>query len=152
VSGVQSKVATLMANDVDFPKLVGTIRADAPTGMTLTGMTVSVNTGFSATGVTNANSNSNTSSNLDMSGDQHIGTITVTGLTPNYADVSAYVTKLSLITGLTQVYPVSSVAGPSGVAFSLQITLTDKLLTHRYAGSASAKSTASTTTPTTGGH
>jgi hypothetical protein len=152
VAAVQAKVATLMTNDVDYPALIATMTRDQPTEMVLTAMSISVNSGFSASGVTNSNSNSNTSSNLDLSGAQHIGTVTLTGIAARYTDVSAYVTKLGLITGVTQVYPVSSIAGPEGVQFSVQITLTDKLLTHRFTASTAGAKSGSNTGSTTGGH
>lgn len=127
---VQSQIHTLMADDVQFAGLVGTLRGDLLPGMAISQLTATVNSGFGTAGA--AGSGANSGSALNTSTDKAIGTITLTGTARHFSDVSGYVDRLGTVKGLASVYPISNAANTGGVQFSLQITITDKSLSHKY--------------------
>ncbi|MGH3632133.1 MAG: hypothetical protein ACRDRL_32415 [Sciscionella sp.] len=130
---VQSQISTLMADDVQFSGVVGSLRSDLLPGMAISQLSAQVDTGTTGTSTAGSSgTGANSGAVLNTSPDKTIGTMTMTGTAIRFSDVSAYIDKLSAVTGLVQVYPISNAAGTAGVQFSLQITLTDKLLSHRY--------------------
>jgi hypothetical protein len=125
VSQVKAQVATLLKNDVDFPNLVAQLRAQLPPAMTISALTVTLTAGGSqSTAVVTAP--------LDSSGHTHIGTITISGDGRHLTDISTYVERLSTIKGIAQPYPTSNRTADTGVQYSVQVTINDQLLTHRY--------------------
>lgn len=125
ITQVQSELAGLLKNDVDFEALLGQIRSRLPAGMTVGQLSVVLDNGAvsSATGGGAA---------LDASGLTHIGTVTLSGTGTRLSDVSTYVDKLKTITGVVEPYPASNQSADAGVQYSVQLTLTDELLTHAH--------------------
>lgn len=131
ISQVQTQLAGLLSSDVDLGSLVGQLRAKLPAGMTIDTMSVTINTGAVST-------SSNTgAAALDASGSKHIGDVSIGGSGHRLSDVSAYVDALNAIPGIVTPYPASSANSNTGVAYTVQLTLTSKLFTHRYDGNKS---------------
>jgi len=70
---------------------------------------------------------------LDTSGQSHIGTITISGQVRKVADVATYVNRLSAIPGLVDPYPANSTANDTGAQFTVQLSINESLLSHRFA-------------------
>lgn len=130
---VDSQIHTLMAQDVQFAGVIGTLRGDLLPGMAIAQLSLSVNSGFGTVGA-GTGPGPDTGSVLNTAPDKTIGSITMTGTALHFSDVSGYVDKLSTVTGLASVYPISNTANTGGTQFSLQITITEKLLSHKYDG------------------
>lgn len=156
ITQVQQQLGWLMASDVNVDKITAAIVAALPPTMTIDSATVTV------TGVAGAASGSSTDDKttgvggLDTSDAHHVGTVTLSGTGAQLTDLAAYVDALRRVPGVFEPYPLSNQAtgadasaagsagvpagGPAGPAsgatagttYSLQLTLTDALLTHRF--------------------
>ncbi|MGX7680785.1 hypothetical protein ACSMXN_18010 [Jatrophihabitans sp. DSM 45814] len=133
VSQVQNQVATLLGNDIEFPKLIAGIRAKLPLGMTIDQLGVTLQVSTNASGGTGANAP------LDSSGHKHIGTVTLSGTGHRLTDVSTFVDNLATVKGITQPFPTSNRSDDGGTSYNIQITMTDELLSHRYDHTAGGK-------------
>jgi Tfp pilus assembly protein PilO len=123
-AGVQSKVAALMKDDVDVPKLLADLRAALPATMAIKQLSLTL-TPESAHAVTGAV--------VPLpSAHATIGKITMSGSGRAFDDLSSYVEKLAAIPGVTNVLPGTNVADAAGTQFSLTLDLTDQLYSHRY--------------------
>lgn len=124
VAQVRAQLGTLLSDDVDVAALIGKIRAAAPPGVHLTGLTATV------TGPTDSGG---TTGSLDTSGAQHIGTLEIQAEGGHIDDAAAFVDALAKVRGLVDVLPTSNTAQTgSSTQFTLDATLTDALLSHRY--------------------
>lgn len=129
VSGIQSDIASLMAGDVDFARLLGEIRTALPGTMTIKTESVTLSPASVASGsVTGAAS-------LDTSGNPQIGMVTLTGSADTLDDISGYVDNLDGIAGVVNLVPTSNTAADGqnhGVQFNLTFGLTNQVLSHTY--------------------
>lgn len=125
VKSIQSQVANLMKTDVDLPQLVKDVTGALPPGMAITQMTITVNQTASAQG-------GGTGSNLDTSGHQHIGVVTLTGTGRNLTDLSSYIDQLTKVKGVLQPYPTQNAASSNGTQWGLQLTLDEERYSHRF--------------------
>jgi hypothetical protein len=135
---VQTQLAGLMAADVNVGSLVGAVVTALPKDMTIDQLTVTVSAA-SASGASSSGGKSTGAGELDMSDAVHIGTIALSGTGRNLTDLAAYVDSLRKTPGLFDPYPLSNQTTDTGTSYSLQVTLTDALLTHRYEVPAGAK-------------
>jgi hypothetical protein len=128
IATVRKQVGSLLANDVDFAKLLDTVSTAAPSGVAVSQLFVTVDS-------TTAKSASGTAVGggaLDTSGRKHIGSILLTGIAHDLGQVAAYVDKLAATPGLVGVFPTSQQVSGKSVQFTLQLVPTDQLLSHRY--------------------
>jgi hypothetical protein len=128
---IQTQVKTLMADDTRFPGVIVKVRSDLLPGMAISQLSASIDVGAAKT---NASTGSGTNSGavLSSSSAEPIGTMTMTGTAVHFSDVSQFVDRLNKVSGLANVYQASNTANAVGVQFSLQITITDAALSHRY--------------------
>jgi hypothetical protein len=126
ISQVQTKLAGLLTDDVDMATLVGTLRAKLPAAMSINQLTVTINTGLAPT------SPASGAAALDASGATHIGGVVLSGSAKKISDVSSYVDALGTVPGVVSPYPASSSSSGNIVQWSVQLTLTAQLLTHRF--------------------
>ncbi len=129
VTDVQAEIAKLMSADVDLVQLMGQIRASLPASMTIKQESVTISLAGAASAGT---AGSTSGAGLDTSGRAHIGNVTISGVGKTLDDLSIYASKLAAIPGIVDVVPTSNVADETGVQYSLQFVLTDKLLSHRF--------------------
>jgi hypothetical protein len=69
---------------------------------------------------------------LDTSGNQQIGTMTLTGLAAHVQDVAVLVNRLGTVEGLVGAYPTSNTVTEKGAQFTIQLSLNNNLLSHRF--------------------
>ncbi len=132
VAEVQKQVAGLMGNDVAFAALVGALRQQLPPGMTISQLAVTIDTKTTGAPAGAAASAPGGASNLDASGQRHIGTVALSGTGTKVSDVAAFLDRLTTVPGVLEPFPLTNQATPNGVQYSLQMTLGDTLLTHQY--------------------
>jgi hypothetical protein len=133
LSEVQTQIRQLMGNDVQFANLDAALRVTLLPGMAISQLTAAINTGAAAGAVApTSGSGANSGSVLNTAPARAIGTITLTGTAVHFSDVSGYIDRLGTVKGITSVYPISNAVTEGGVQFSLQITITDLSLSHRY--------------------
>lgn len=128
VTQVRAKLATLLAGDVDVSTLIGRLRAAAPSGVAISALTVTIDdpaASGSAVG-------SSPVATLDTSGAKHIGSVLINGTGRSIDDVPRFVDAVAAIPGVVDVLPTSNATQAIGTKFSLTLTLTDKLFTHRF--------------------
>jgi len=133
---IKSQLGSLLTTDVDVPKLATDVMAMSPSPAGLTKLDVEVTTA-SAQPASNADS----SGLLDTSGRQHIGTIEVTGVVHSIDDVATYVTRLSRLPGIVEVFPSSQQVNGKLVTYTIDMTMTDQLYSNRYAAATPAAAT-----------
>ena len=137
ITDIKGQLATLMAADVDTTKLLNALVARLPHGAAVTQLQLSLDAAGEQTSTTTSSSSSSSTQGggaLDTSGQPHIGSLTVTGTAGSLSDIAAYLNQLATLPGVVGVYPTSqgkNSSGP-GAQFTIQMTLTDELLTHRY--------------------
>jgi hypothetical protein len=119
---VQSQIAGVMTDEVDFAALLGKIRGALPGSMSITTTTLTmVATASTAAGVS-----------LSGSGAARIGTVTIAGAGQTLDDLSTYVVALSKIPGVVDVIPSSNNSAGPITAFNLSFGITNELYTHRH--------------------
>lgn len=137
VVAVRTELARLLGTDVDVSALVTSILKQLPAGATVSQLAVTISPPVSQQGRPQVAGGTAT---LDTSGRPHIGLISVTGQAARVTDVSTLVDRLSALPGFIDPYPTSNTANDKGTLFTIQFSITDKLLSHRY-----DKATSSTT-------
>lgn len=130
ITASEGQVARLLAQDVDLGALLGTLRERLPAGMTIDqlGTTVDVvepgaagAAGAATAGVT-----------LDPTGSTAIGQITLQGSATSLDELPTFLDQLAGVDGLVAPLPLTNASSDTGITYSLQVTMTDALLTHRY--------------------
>jgi Tfp pilus assembly protein PilN len=129
IAEVNQQLSGLMAGDVDFTKLVGALRSALPAGMKISQIQLSVNP---LTEQAPSGSNAAGGSSLDTSGQQRIGTITVSGSASKFTGLAAYAAALRKLDGVIDVDPESNMSDAKVFQFTVAMTVTDSRLTHRY--------------------
>lgn len=130
IDQVKAQTATLMASDVDIDTLLGKIWSALPDGMTISQIDVTVP---STVAGANARDPSSGIGALDTSDAVHIGTVTLSGTGGAITDVPTFVDGLGAIPGVFAPFPTANTADATGVQYSVQLTLTDALLSNRFA-------------------
>jgi hypothetical protein len=120
-----------MAADVDVSALLGAVVAALPKEMTIDQLAVTVSAASSRGDLASKGKSSGVGG-LDLSDAVHIGTVTVSGTGSTLTDLAGYVDALRATKGIFEPYPLSNQTTEVGTSYSLQLTLTDALLTHRY--------------------
>lgn len=129
---VNKQVSSLMGSDVDFAKLMSSIAQQAPAGMTLSQLSITIDSGIAKATAGGGAASGVGGGVLDTSGRKHIGSILLTGHAANVGQVADFVDKLSAVPGLVGVLPTSQQGGATGVQFGVQLIPTDQVLSHRY--------------------
>jgi hypothetical protein len=129
VAGVRTELSHLLAGDVDMSVLVASILTQLPAGATVSQLAVTM----SAPGGKQATANlASGTGSLDTSGHPHIGLISITGQAARVSDVSTLVDRLSVLPGFIDPYPTSNTMNDKGTLYTVQFSVNDKLLSHRY--------------------
>lgn len=129
VAGVRTELSTLLASDVDMAALTTAILKQLPAGASVSQLAVTMapTAGRQAT----ANMSTGTGT-LDTSGRTHIGLVSMTGQAVRVADVSTLVDRLSTLPGFIDPYPTANTTNDKGTLFTVQFSIDDRLLSHRY--------------------
>jgi hypothetical protein len=122
VAGLDRQVGTLLENDVDLPRTVTAINRALPGSMTIQAMSVTLIPGGSVEG----------EGSLDRSGHPSIGSVNISGAGRTLDDLPTFVDRLAAIRGVVDVLPSSNVVAGRTAQYSVSLTLTDALYTHRF--------------------
>ncbi len=126
VATIRGQLAGLLGTDVDVPALLSSILRQLPAGATVSQLAVTMDTH------TTQLPNAAAGASLDTSGHPHIGAITLSGQATRVSDVSILVDRLAAVPGLVDPYPTSNTANEKGTQFTIQFSINDTLLSHRY--------------------
>jgi Tfp pilus assembly protein PilN len=135
VAEAKREIAGLMSQDVDLAALIDQLRVQLPTGMTIGQLEITMDS--TKDSVAAAASAGTGAVDLDASGRRHIGIVKVAGTARTLSDVAAYLDRLKGLRGVVEPYPLTSKASGQGIQYSLQVVLTDELLTHKFDASKS---------------
>lgn len=124
---VTSQLTTVLQPDVDMKALLSKVIGASPPGGKVTSLQVQI-TGVSAV----ASATTSGAGALDNSGRVHVGTASITGDARNLSDVAAYVAKLNRLPGIVTAFPSSQTSDSRTVTYTIQMTLTDQVFSHRY--------------------
>jgi type IV pilus assembly protein PilN len=127
VAHVQKQLTTLMKSDVDVPNLLGRVLSKLPAGASVSQMILNISVPS-----TTAPPTANGTTSLDTSGQTHIGTMAITGTARTLIDVSTFVDAIGVLPGVVDPFPTANAESNKGATFTLQLTLTDQLLSHRF--------------------
>ena len=129
VAGVRTELSQLLASDVDMSALVNSVLRQLPAGATVSQLAVTMSPPAGQQAKVNPASGT---ASLDTSGRPHLGLITLTGQAPRVPDVSTLVDRLGALPGFLDPYPTSNTTNDKGTLFTIQFTVNDSLLSHRY--------------------
>lgn len=132
---IKSELATAMTGDVDTAKLISAVIKQLPRGGTVSQVELALQTSTAAQGAPAAETGG---AALDTSGQLHIGTMSLTGTARSMPDVAAFVTRLGAVPGVVGVFPSSQGTATGAVQFTVLLTVTDRVLSHRYDAAAVA--------------
>lgn len=126
---VQQMLGGLMANDLDWAKLLADVRSQAGNGVDVTNITATVS---NVATVGSAPATGGGLGVLNASGQAQVGTLTISGSAPSKDAVAAFVDRLGGVTGLAAAFP-ANVAGNNGkYTYSVNVLLTSDVLGGRF--------------------
>jgi hypothetical protein len=123
---IERQLAQLMSSDMTWPSLLQGLRQAAPSGLVLTGITVTLEASRTV-GPAAANSANPT-----------VAFVTVTGLGTSKPQIAGYVDTLAKLTGVANPFITSVAAGEKGLDFSVKLDVTSALLGGRFTPSTKA--------------
>jgi hypothetical protein len=129
---IDNSLASVMGDDVAWESYLVQLAASAPVGVQVTGVTAAVD----GIGIVEEGMSLKPSGDLDGSGQEHIGSLTVVGLAPTHEVVAEWVNSLTSIEGFLVPYILGSTLAADGsnmIAFTIEITLSSALRNMRYA-------------------
>jgi Tfp pilus assembly protein PilN len=132
ITQIQSQLRTIMAGDLQWSKLIATLTSSAPGKLALTAIAGTVNAPGQAGGSTDS------LNPLNTSGLQLVGTLTLSGTTPDYRSVATYVETLSKVKGLAVVDPGLVSGNPGSLTFTITLSLTTESLGGRFSAPTTA--------------
>jgi len=138
VAQVRTQLATLMTMDVDSAALLGSLLEQLPPGASVTQLALTL------AAPTPTVANNIGASALDTSGQPHIGTVTMSGQARTVADVAVLVDRLSGLKGVVDPYPTTNTVNDTGAQFTIQLSVNNSLLSHRYDLSSTASAGSAT--------
>jgi hypothetical protein len=132
---IDGSLATVMANDVAWDRYLDVLLASAPDGIVLTSVGVVMQDVTDAAAGVAGSGTSVVPGALDVSGQEHVGVLTLTGQAPSHDVAATWVTQLEAVDGFRVPYILGSriVVGAASIEFTIEVTLTSALRTLRYA-------------------
>lgn len=133
---IGNQLATLLKTDVQWATTIARLRAVAPPGLELTGLSVAL-TDPATQGATGANGAATTASGLPSEdGDTPIGSLTIIGISTTKTAVAGYVDAIGSVSGVGNVLLAGVTDQDDGTNFTLRADLTPTLLSHHYQATA----------------
>jgi hypothetical protein len=139
VAQVQSQLSQLMVGDVEVAPLLRSVAAVWPRTITITGEQVTLSGAAAAAAGTS----------LDTTDTPQIGKVSLTGDAPTLNAFAGYLAALQTVRGMTDVSPGSTGITPTGISFTVTMSITDVLLSHRYDLTSTAAAATAAATPAT---
>jgi hypothetical protein len=140
VAQVRTQLATLMGMDVDTARLIVTLLEQVPAGSSLNQLALTI------AAPTPASANNSGAAALDTSGQPHIGTVTISGEAATVSDVALFVERLAAVKGVVSPYPTTNTVNDTGTQFTVQFSINNSLLSHRYDANSTANPLAGSAT------
>lgn len=129
---INRQLATLLATDVEWARLFGSLRAAAPRGLALTSLGVAL-TDPTTGGDTGSGTGSTTASGLPSAdGTSPIGTLTISGTSSSKAAIANYLDTVATVTGVGNTLLSGVTDQDSGADFTLRADLSPVALSHHY--------------------
>lgn len=122
---IQGRLATVMAHDLQWSKLIDTLNRAATGRVTLGPITAQVDEADSTTAAS-------TPSPFTGTGQQLVGTVTLSGSAPDYRSVAAFADALGRSKGLAAVNPGSVNRADKLFDFTITLAITDDALGGRF--------------------
>lgn len=130
ISAIQTQLQSLMATDLQWKTMLATLRAKAPSGVSLRSVSGTLNAPTASLGGL-------TGSTAGIAG---VGQVTITGTAPDKKTVAAYADQLATVSGLSAPLIENVQATTHPVTFTISALITSDALGGRYSAT------------TTGGH
>jgi Tfp pilus assembly protein PilN len=134
VQTIQSQLQTLMTDDLNWKRLLTTLRQAAPPGVVLDSVSASTTAGAGAVAAT---------------GPAASGQVTLSGSAPDKRTVAGYSDRLAVAKGLATPLISSVTTDPGGVTFTMSVVITSDAFGGRYSGPVTPLASIPVTT---GGH
>jgi Tfp pilus assembly protein PilN len=128
---ITTQLATLLANDLQWSRMLAAVARSAPPGVALTGLIGALETGAEAAAA-------DRTALPNTSGEKQIGSLTVNGSAPDVATVAAYVDALDKITGLGNPMLDGLTTQSGKLRFTVRLDITSGGLGGRYQASGSS--------------
>ncbi|SHN20926.1 PilN domain-containing protein [Cryptosporangium aurantiacum] len=129
---IDTQLAKLLATDVQWATLFGKLRAAAPRGLDLTGVSVAL-TDPTTQGTSGGSSSTTTASGLPSAdGKTPIGSLTINGTSTTKTAIAGYVDSIGKVTGVGNVLLAGVTDQDDGTDFTLRADLAPTLLSHHY--------------------
>jgi Tfp pilus assembly protein PilN len=129
---IEAQLSTLMASDLQWAMLINSLRLAAPAGVSLTGVTATVNSGSGGTTGGAEQLPSNTTN-------ETIGGLSINGRGQSKELVARYVDALSKVNGVANAFLASAATEDGLVGFSVRLDITSAALNGRYAKKTTGK-------------
>jgi Tfp pilus assembly protein PilN len=128
-AAIKTQLVKLMIGDIQWKKMLDTLRASATRGVQITSVSASMTSGAAPT----PSGPQSGLGVLNQSGKLQVGTLTILGTAPDKNAVAAYIDGLAKIRGLAAPFP-ANVTGDKGVlTFTANVIITSDALGGRYA-------------------
>jgi hypothetical protein len=121
---IELQLAQLMTNDMPYPTLVRALRQDAPAGLLLTGITVTLDA-------------SRTTGSAKPNGTL-VAFVSISGVGLSKPQIATYVDALGKVAGVADPYITSVLASDKGLDFNIQVKVTEALLGGRFSPASKA--------------
>ncbi len=128
IAQVHGQLNGLMKTDVDLAALLVPVRAALPADMKISQLQLTLQ----PVGAAPIVGPGVDAPSLDTSGHKPIGKATVAGEASDFNDVSEFVTQLKKLKGVIDVDPATNTSTAAGFQFTINFTVTEARLSHRY--------------------
>jgi hypothetical protein len=125
---IAAEVAALMAEDVDFVKLLSLIRTGLPPHMRITNESILLAPAATAAAATTASA--------PTAEPTIVGSVSLSGTGQTIKDLAPFMATLNHLPGVVDVVPTSTAQTDTGMTYTLSMNVTDQLYTHHYDTSA----------------
>lgn len=130
---IQQTLGKLMTGDLQWSKLLDSVRNTANNGIAITAVTGDVNGAGAPSGGASIASGADGLGVLNQTGQVQVGTLTIAGTAHDKNSVAAFVDRLGKLRGLAAAFPASVMTATGGLTFSVNVILTSEALGGRYA-------------------
>jgi hypothetical protein len=133
-TAIRSQLSTLLADDLPWSNVLASVRAGAPSGLSVVGITGSLTTNAAAAATGGTATKATGGTPAGRAPTATIGLLTITGTGANKTVVAGYIDALAKVTGLANPVLTDATQDDRGVQFSVQIDITGAALGGRYFG------------------
>lgn len=142
VTSIDGQLNKLMVGDLPWRTMLATLRSKAPSGVELTNVVGAITSGAAATSVPGQTASSNQGYGVfNLSGQQAVGTLTITGTAHDKKSIAQYLDTLAGVKGLAAPTPTNiTTTANNQINFTVSVIITSDALGGRYAQTAQTPS------------